>query len=321
MAIHLGHIELNRKNVPLVLLFLLGLCIFLYPFVNNWWYQNAADDVLSQYEDAIDPQKQAEYDKAFAAAQRANEELVGQVVPDVFAIREGTTDKEYEATLNVLGNGVMGSVQIPAIDVCLPIYHYSTEESLLKGCGHIFGSSLPVGGQSSHAVITAHRGLPQAKMFSDLDQVRKGDKFYLHILDRTLAYEVDHIETVKPEETRSLAIENGKDLCTLVTCTPYGVNTERLLVRGHRVAYEDGDENAATDMRPFGFLTKLAVAGAGVLVAVGVVMLYARWRKRKAQALGLAESVADVIEGEAIEVGGDAPDALDDRIARARHRA
>ena len=116
----------------------------------------------------------AEYDKAFADAQASNEVLVGQVVPDVFAIREGTTDKEYEATLNVMGNGMMGAVEIPAIDVRLPIYHYSTAETLEKGAGHIFGSSLPVGGQSSHAVITAHRGLPQAKMFSDLTRCARG---------------------------------------------------------------------------------------------------------------------------------------------------
>jgi sortase A len=330
MSLKLGNIEFTRKNVALAVLFLIGFCIFMYPFVNNWYYQNVADDIIAQYQRAVDADKQADYDKAFADAQKYNEDLVGQTVPDVFAIREGTTDKEYESYLNVLGNGMMGAIEIPAINVKLPIYHYSTAETLEKGAGHIFGSSLPVGGKSSHAVITAHRGLPSAEMFSNLDQLQLGDKFFLRIYDRTLAYEVENIEVVEPSETRSLAIEKGEDLCTLVTCTPYGVNTDRLLVRGHRVAYNEGDENAGA-IRPFGFLTKLAVAGAGVLLALVLLWLYSRWRKRR-NPEGVAEAVvtgagfaAAATQALDVEVLGDGPaeghDPLDERIARAHHRA
>lgn len=274
-----GHTQNVGRKVLLGALFLVGLCIFMYPFVNNWYYQYAANDVIAEYERAVDADKQADYDKAFARAQEYNEALVGQTVPDVFAIREGTTDEEYESYLNVLGNLMMGSIEIPVINVKLPIYHYSTAETLEKGAGHIFGSSLPVGGESSHSVITAHRGLPTAEMFSNLNLLKKGDKFFLHILDRVLAYEVDNIEVVKPDETRSLAIERGEDLCTLVTCTPYGVNTDRLLVRGHRVDYVEADEHAVA-FRPGGFLMKLGVAGAGVLVALLLLWVYARWRRR-----------------------------------------
>lgn len=318
----LGNIQLTRRNVLLGILFLIGFGIFVYPFANNWYYQNVANNVISDYTQAIDPEKKEEYDKAFAAAQESNKVLVGQVVPDVFAIREGTQDKEYESTLNVLGNGMMGSIDIPAIDVHLPIYHYSTQESLIKGCGHIFGSSLPVGGTSTHAVITAHRGLPQAKMFSDLDQVRKGDKFFLKVLDRTLAYEVDNIEVVQPEETRSLAIKEGQDLVTLVTCTPYGVNTERLLVRGHRVDYTDGDEAAATDLRPFGILTKVAVAGAGVLLALVLLWAIGRLRRRRAGvAAGAAAVAGEVLDAEVLEASPGGPDDSEGKVSRARHRA
>ncbi|MBE6471149.1 MAG: class C sortase [Coriobacteriaceae bacterium] len=306
MGVQLGHIEFTRRNVALAVLFLVGFCIFMYPFVNNWHYQNVADDIIAQYGNAVDADANADYDAAFARAQKYNERLVGQTVPDVFAIREGTTDEEYESYLNVMGNGMMGVVEIPAIGVRLPIYHYSTAASLEKGAAHIFGSSLPVGGESSHSVVTAHRGLPAAEMFSNLDQLVEGDRFFLRILDRTLAYEVDNIEVVAPSETRSLAIERGSDLCTLVTCTPYGVNTDRLLVRGHRVPYADGDENVGA-IRPFGFLTKLAVAGAGVLVALVLLWLYARWRKRRA-----GETADAAIDAEALKP---------EHGAKVRHRA
>ena len=326
MAVRIGNIEIDWVKVLLALLFLLGLGVFMYPFVNNWMYQSEADTRMQAYERAVAEQEAKDakkYDDAFADARKYNETLVGQVVPDVFAIREGTTDKDYESRLNITGDQMMGSIEIPAINVNLPIYHYSTKETLEKGCGHIFGSSLPVGGKSSHSVITAHRGLPTAEMFSDLDQLRKGDKFYLHILNRTLAYEIDGIEVVKPNETRSLAIDAGEDLCTLVTCTPYGVNTERLLVHGHSVPYVAGDENQATDFRLLGLFTKLFVGLAGVLLAVVLLWVYSRWRKKR------AADTAGVIDGAALDGCGltdtqsvaTAADDLDKRIARARHRA
>ena len=270
--------KLSVANVLLALLFLFGLGVLLYPFVCNWLYQNEANNLATEYDQAV-KNSGVDYERVFTEAREYNTQLVGQTVPDVFAIREGTTDPEYEGHLNVLGDLKMGYVEIPVVSVHLPIYHYSTKESLEKGCGHIFGSSLPVGGTSSHAVITAHRGLATADMFSELDQVRKGDRFFLHILDRTLAYEVDHIEVVEPDDTRSLAIEKGSDYVTLVTCTPYGVNTQRLLVRGHAVPYTEGDGGEAQDS---GFrweklrwlLVRAGVAMLGILVASIVVWLF-----------------------------------------------
>ena len=267
-------VRLKIANVLLVLLFVVGLAILLYPFVANWYYQNHADEQLSDYRTTVSAGDAEAYAKAFDEAHEFNQILVGQTVPDVFAIREGMTDKDYERRLNVAGDLMMGYIEIPAISVRLPIFHYSDEKSLEKGCGHIFGSSLPVGGADSHAVITAHRGLPAAKLFTDLDQLLIGDRFFLKILDRTLAYEVDNIEVVEPTDTRSLAIERGQDYVTLVTCTPYGVNTDRLLVRGHRIDYVEGDETTVVDT---GFHAKrllwILVQVGTVAAAVGVVAL------------------------------------------------
>lgn len=179
-----------------------------------------------------------------AKAHTYNRRLINESVPESFAKRVGIKhDKEYEGLLNVAGNGMMGFIEIPSIDVDLPVFHYTTKEILESGAGHLFGSSLPVGGKSSHAVITAHRGLPGAKMFTDLDQLRKGDKFFINAVGIKMAYSIDRIKTVKPDETKGMGILKGKDFVTLVTCTPYGQNTHRLLVRGHRVPYHNGDEN------------------------------------------------------------------------------
>ncbi len=270
-------LRLRIRLAVLTLAFAVGVGIALYPFVCNFFYQQRANRQLEELDVAVGKGDAAEYEAEFAAVEEYNQQLVGQTVPDVFAIREGTTDETYEGYLNVLGDDVMGSIEIPVIGVNLPIYHYSTEESLLKGCGHIFGSSLPVGGESSHAVITAHRGLPAAKLFTDLNQVEIGDRFYLKILGRTLAYEVDNIEVVEPSETRSLAIQPGEDLVTLVTCTPYGVNTDRLLVRGHRVPYEGPQEMqgvAPHASRLLTYLKELACVALGVVLALGLKTLW-----------------------------------------------
>lgn len=269
------------RRVALLLAFLAGVGIMAYPFASNFIYQQRTNRQLEELSKTVDAGDPESFAAEIAAAQAYNTELVGQTVPDVFAIREGTTDEEYEGYLNVQGDQVMGVIDIPVIKVHLPIYHYSTEESLLKGCGHIFGSSLPVGGESTHAVVTAHRGLPAAKLFTDLDQLHKGDLFYLKVLDQKMAYEVDNIEVVEPQETRSLAIQPGEDLVTLVTCTPYGVNTDRLLVRGHRVPYTEGDEKRAVAPHPsqlLRMLLQLACVAAGIGAAVAVRALRGRLR-------------------------------------------
>ena len=228
-------------NLVIGIIFLAGLSLLLYPFVANQWNNYRQKQLISGYEQVVSEKEAAEgidYDAERKKAEDYNEALLPCVLPDSFAFAESSgVDPVYMNTLNIAGDEMMGSVEIPKINIKIPIYHTTEEEVLNKGAGHLEGSSLPVGGANTHAVISAHRGLPSASLFTDLDQMKVGDHFLLHVLDETLCYEVDKISVVKPEDTTALAVEDGQDLVTLLTCTPYGVNTERLLVRGHRVPY------------------------------------------------------------------------------------
>lgn len=228
-------------NLVIGIIFLAGLSLLLYPFVANQWNNYRQKQLISGYEQVVSDKEAAEgidYDAERKKAEDYNEALLPCVLPDSFALAESSgVDPVYMNTLNIAGDEMMGSVEIPKINIKIPIYHTTEEDVLNKGAGHLEGSSLPVGGANTHAVISAHRGLPSASLFTDLDQMKVGDHFLLHVLDETLCYEVDKISIVKPEDTSALAVEDGQDLVTLLTCTPYGVNTERLLVRGHRVPY------------------------------------------------------------------------------------
>ena len=228
-------------NLVICIIFLAGLSLLLYPFVANQWNNYRQKQLISGYEQVVSEKEAAEgidYDAERKKAEDYNEALLPCVLPDSFAFAESSgVDPVYMNTLNIAGDEMMGSVEIPKINIKIPIYHTTEEEVLNKGAGHLEGSSLPVGGANTHAVISAHRGLPSASLFTDLDQMKVGDHFLLHVLDENLCYEVDKISVVKPEDTSALAVEDGQDLVTLLTCTPYGVNTERLLVRGHRVPY------------------------------------------------------------------------------------
>lgn len=228
-------------NLVIGIIFLAGLSLLLYPFVANQWNNYRQKQLISGYEQVVSDKEAAEgidYDAERKKAEDYNEALLPCVLPDSFALAESSgVDPVYMNTLNIAGDEMMGSVEIPKINIKIPIYHTTEEDVLNKGAGHLEGSSLPVGGANTHAVISAHRGLPSASLFTDLDQMKVGDHFLLHVLDETLCYEVDKILVVKPEDTSALAVEDGQDLVTLLTCTPYGVNTERLLVRGHRVPY------------------------------------------------------------------------------------
>lgn len=239
-------------NLVIGIIFLAGLSLLLYPFVANQWNNYRQKQLLSGYEQVVSEKEAAEgidYDAERKKAEEYNEALLPCVLPDSFALAESSgVDPVYMNTLNIAGDEMMGSVEIPKIDIKIPIYHTTEEEVLNKGAGHLEGSSLPVGGANTHAVISAHRGLPSASLFTDLDQLKEGDHFLIHVLNETLCYEVDKISVVEPEDTSDLAVEDGADLVTLLTCTPYGVNTERLLVRGHRVPYveqEVKDEKTA----------------------------------------------------------------------------
>ena len=231
--------KLNKLIIGII--FLAGLSLLLYPFVANQWNNHRQKQLISSYEQSVsdkDAAHEIDYDAELQKAKAYNEALLPSILPDSFAVAEASEeDKTYMDALNIAGDEVMGIVEIPKINIKLPIYHTTDEEVLKQAAGHLEGSSLPVGGESTHAVISAHRGLPSASLFTDLDQLKKGDHFLIHVLNETLCYEVDKISVVKPEETSSLAVEEGQDLVTLLTCTPYGVNTERLLIRGHRVPY------------------------------------------------------------------------------------
>lgn len=234
---------MNRKlirNIAFAVFFLIGLGITFYPMLSSRWNAYRESRLVSEYQKHIDSDAGSErYREMIEKAQAYNRTLDVPSVPDAFSIRDGIQDKEYEALLNESGTGLIGTVEIPAININIPIYHYTTSDSLEKGAGHLLGSALPVGGESTHCVISAHRGLPNQKLFTDLNLMKSGDVFYFHVLDQTFAYKVDQILTIEPAEVESLSVVYGKDYATLVTCTPYAVNTHRLLVRGYRIPYSD----------------------------------------------------------------------------------
>ncbi len=263
----------KKKNyIGLGLLFLIGLSILLYPMISDAWNKHRDNILISKYSSNVSSDENSEkIDSMWKAAEKYNEQIKQESVPDAFSVRDGEKDSTYESLLNLNGDGMMGYVEIPVIDVKIPIYHYTTDESLEKGAGHLFGSSLPVGGESTHAILSAHRGLPSAKLFTDLNLVKEGDVFYLHILNQTLAYEVDQIQTVLPDQTESLAITEGKDYVTLVTCTPYAVNTHRLLVRGYRTTVEAAKEAQKSEKKVSG-VTNPSLPMLILCVVIGIVI-------------------------------------------------
>ena len=230
----------NFLNILLVLVFLVGLSLLLYPSVSDYWNSFHQTRAIATYSEEVANLDNEQYDELWAAAQQYNRSLTER--GNAYVLSEEQKEA-YEELLDVSGLGVMGYIEIPEIDVSLPVYH-GTEESVLQiAVGHLEWSSLPVGGESTHCVLSGHRGLPSAKLFTNLDKLTEGDIFLLRVLDEVLTYEVDQILIVEPQETGALRIEEGKDYCTLVTCTPYGINTHRLLVRGHRI---ENQANAAS---------------------------------------------------------------------------
>ena len=276
----------NTSKLMIGIIFLAGLSLLLYPFVANQWNNYRQKQLISSYEQTVS-QKEAsngiDYDAELKKAEAYNEALLPSILPDSFAIADASEeDQTYMNTLNIAGDEMMGIVEIPKIDIKLPIYHTTKEDVLKQAAGHLEGSSLPIGGKSTHSVISAHRGLPSASLFTDLDQLKKGDHFLIHVLNKTLCYEVDKISVVKPEETSALAVEEGEDLVTLLTCTPYGVNTERLLVRGHRVPYEE--QKVADEKTPLSGISLhtnylLWVIIGLVITTIFILMLYLKEKK------------------------------------------
>lgn len=234
-------------TIAVCIMFLAGLSLLLYPFAANQWNNYRQSKLITTYDETVaqlEESGRVDYEAEWVKAQNYNEGLSPYILPDSFSTaavpEEG--DEDYLACLNLTEDGMMGYVEIPVIGVKIPIYHTTSEEVLQKAAGHLAGSSLPVGGAGTHAVISAHRGLPSAALFTDLDKLEEGDYFLLSVLDDTLCYQVDKTTVVEPTDTSALAAEEGQDLVTLLTCTPYGVNSHRLLVRGHRVPYEEMEE-------------------------------------------------------------------------------
>ena len=219
------------SSVLLIAFFLIGLSLLLYPTVSNWWNSLHASGVIVDYEAVQKKLTKEDYEAFFREAEEYNREILQTDFPLMYYDRVAG----YEQLLNPGGNSVMGYITIPKIRVKLPILHGTSEGVLQKAIGHLEGTSLPTGGEGNHCVLSAHRGLPSARLFTDLDQMDLGDQFVLTVLDRELTYEIDQILIVEPQEVDALYAVEGKDYCTLVTCTPYGVNSHRLLVRGARI--------------------------------------------------------------------------------------
>lgn len=291
---------MKKKNskIVIILIFLAGLSLLLYPLVANQWNNHRQKLLISNYERIVADKEAAgniDYAAEMKKAEAYNDALLPSILPDSFAVAEAQTeaDSSYENSLNIAGDGMMGIVEIPKIDIKLPIYHGTSDEVLQKAAGHLEGSSLPIGGESTHAVISAHRGLPSASLFTDLDQLEIGDHFLIHVLDETLCYEVDQILVVDPEDTSALAVEDGEDLMTLLTCTPYGVNTQRLMVRGHRVPYEE--QTVADEQTPLSGLSLhtnylLWVVVGIVITGVFILILFIREKKLQKKAAKQKES-------------------------------
>ena len=262
----------------IVVVFVAGLSFLLYPTVSNLWNQAHQSRAIATYTEQVEKLDDSSNKEMLKAARKYNKELLKKA--DHWKLSK-KDKKKYESLLDVSGTGIMGYIEVPKIDCSLPVYHGTDEGALQIAIGHLEGSSLPVGGKSSHCVLSGHRGLPSARLFTDLDQMEEGDTFILNILGHKLAYEVDQIKVVLPEEMSDLEIQEGKDLCTLVTCTPYGINTHRLLVRGHRVKYVETKvqeqkevSKSKTDIRP-------VIAGAVAGVVVLFIIIFAVKCRRK----------------------------------------
>lgn len=261
---------------------IIAFSVLLYPTVSNYLYEKNGARVISSYDENAVQLSESEKQAMLEAARQYNQELLGNIeLLDPFSPIKKEVDARYQSLLNTNEAGMMGYIRIPEIDVELPIYHGTEEKVLQSGVGHFEGTSLPVGGESTHTVLTGHRGLPSKMLFTDMDELAEGDIFYIKILGETLAYQIDQILTVEPENTKALTIVPGKDYATLVTCTPYAVNTHRLLVRGIRIPYEEAvrqePDEKITPTIPF--QVKLLLLAISVLIFI--FLCYKIWRKIK----------------------------------------
>ena len=267
----------SLSTIILVAIFFVGLSVLLYPTISDFWNEKRQSQAITTYDDIIAELKPEDFSAHFAKADEYNEKLRSVLSP---FLSYKNLDDMYYSTLDINGNGMMGYITIEKIKVQLPIYHGTSDQVLNNAVGHVEGSSLPVGGVSTHAVLSAHRGLPSAKLFTNLDKLEIGDTFVVKILDRTITYKIDQILIVVPQKIDDLYVEKGKDMCTLVTCTPYGINTHRLLVRGVRT--ENAEEDKIINVTTEAFqIDPLIVTPAVAAPMLGMLLIFLIVRNRK----------------------------------------
>jgi len=266
---------MKNKKGPIILsasLIVIGLLVMFYPTISNFIARNSQGRLIAAYETDASKLKKEQNKKLLEEAYNYNKSLKTTSIQDAFTSNSHNVDEKYYDLLNVSNNGIIGYISIPKIDVKLPIYHGTSNEVLQKGVGHLEESSLPVGGSSTHSILSAHRGLPSSKLFTDLDQVSVGDTFYIYVLDQVLAYKVESIKVIEPNDTKSLEIQEGRDLVTLVTCTPYAINTHRLLVTGTRVDYNPSIEASVVKSN---LLSKTdVILYLGILILILIIFIY-----------------------------------------------
>jgi len=259
----------GKTTALLFILFIAGLSLLLYPTVSDYWNSSRSTKAIMSYDEEVSKLEKQKYEQVWNDARSYNSSLIGRENDYLLSDEQ---QAQYNSLLDLTGTGIMGYIEIPNIRCSVPIYHGTEENVLQIAIGHLEWSSLPTGGESTHAVLSGHRGLPSARLFSDLDKIVEGDTFMLRILDEVLTYEVDKISIVEPHETEELKLQQGKDYCTLVTCTPYGVNSHRLLVRGHRV--ENLKKSTITLVSEAQQIDPLIVAPA--IAAPVLIVLFAR---------------------------------------------
>lgn len=270
----------HRSTILLILILLIGLSLMLYPSFADWWNSFHSSRAIASYEEQVANIDDAQYEELWDAARDYNQSLLHR--PNDFILSD-EQQEIYKSLLDIGGNGIMGYIEIPTIDVMLPIYHGTKESVLQIAVGHLDWTSLPVGGAGSHCVLSGHRGLPSARLFTDLDKLKVGDVFMLHVLNEILTYEIDQILIVEPQDTDPLLIEPGKDLCTLITCTPYGINSHRMLVRGHRIESQEEpkDIRIKADAVRIEPLMVAPIVAVPILLVLLIILLLPKQKKGK----------------------------------------
>lgn len=270
--------EKFKRNWKIILLFITGFLIASYPIISNWYYTVENNNQIVDFKDAVDEMSQAEIDERIDLARAYNETLDPSKLADPYTDREKKGVENYARMLEAREK--IGYLDVPKINQQIPVYAGTSEDILQKACGHLEGTSLPIGGKSTHSVITAHRGLPQVKLFRDLDKMEVGDVFYYTNVKETLAYQVDQILVIEPWNFDPVLVVEGKDYMTLLTCTPYMINSHRLLVRGHRIPYVPEEKEEAEDKAKFNY-KDFIVPGFVLLLLIVILLTYLRRRRRR----------------------------------------